>query len=129
MIFVRGIMQHAHNPNPQSPTIPDSLTKATVGQPPGQLFFVLFSRLSLHTQLPKHLAGIMIAKLTQRFVDKDEHRGERVEVVRLVLPPLQILDDFRRFLAFTKVDEVAREMVFAAVLYVSERGQEYAWRG
>jgi hypothetical protein len=84
----RGTMQHT------IPTIPDSLTKATVGQPLGKLFFVPLSRLSLHTQLPKHLAGIMIAKLTQRFVDKDEHRGERVEVVWLGLPPLQILDDF-----------------------------------
>ena len=67
----------------------------------------------------------MIAKLAERFVDKDEDRGKRMEVVRLGLPPLQILDDFRRFLAFTEVDEVAREIVFASVLYMRERSQEY----
>ena len=51
-----------------------------------------------------------------------------MEVVRLGLPPLQILDDFRRLLAFAKVDEVAREIVLAAVLYMGECCQEYAWR-
>lgn len=62
----------------------------------------------------------MIAKLAQRFVDKDQHRGKRVEVVWLSLPPLQILNNFRRFLAFAKVDEVTWEMVSASVLYVGQ---------
>lgn len=67
----------------------------------------------------------MVAKLAQRFVDEDEDGGKRVEVVWLGLPPLQVLNNFRCFLAFAEVDEVAREILFASVLDMGERGQEY----
>lgn len=44
------------------------------------------------------------------------------------LPALNILDDFRSFLEFAEVDQIARQSVFTAVLYKRESGQEYAWK-
>ena len=47
--------------------------------------------------------------------------GERMEVGWLGLPPLEILEDLGRFLAFAQVDEDAREIILASVSYMREQ--------
>ena len=93
------------------------LKEATFLQQPSHLLILSLPRFALETLIPELISIVeTVGVLVEAFLEIGQNRCDGLEVVRLGLPPLDILDDFRRFLSLTKVDHVVTKLVASPVV-------------
>lgn len=82
-------------------------------------------RLPLQTERPEVLTrSLCILELTKGFFDVSLDRGNGLEIERLLLPSLNVADDFRGLLPLLEVDKVAWKGVGVSIVYELQSGQK-----
>lgn len=116
-----GVSRRVGQWEPDVQTGTSRLQEPTFLQQSSHLLVLPFTWLALETEVPELIAVVdAILIRLERLLQVGEHGRDRLEVVWLRLPSLDVLDDLSRLLSLTEVDHVAGQLVFRAVVDESQ---------
>ena len=100
------------------------LEEATLLQQPSHLLILPFPRFPLETDVPELVSIVMAVRiLVEALFKVGKDRCDCLEVVRLGLPPFDVMNDFCCFLSLAEVDHVVSQPIASSVVDEGQRRQ------